>query len=238
MEAIVFDISGDFAHFKRIYTTSSPLTYSFPPPPTLRGILGAIYGSSKDDYLNIFSHEKTKLAVRIINPIRKIRLGINLINTKDNFWIPAKKGRHEARTQIRTEFLKDACFRIYVNHSDPKVMEALYDLIKNHKTVYTVSLGLSELLSQIKFVSLYDFEEKHNEEVEVTSIIPINLIENKKIIFEEEKKYFKERVPFIMNPDRVVEAYEDFIFEPDGKTIKAHLKTYYKGNNGENVAFF
>ncbi|MDI3478645.1 MAG: CRISPR-associated protein Cas5h, partial [Thermoanaerobacterium sp.] len=33
MKSLIFDIYGDFGHFKKYYTTSSPLTFSFPPPP-------------------------------------------------------------------------------------------------------------------------------------------------------------------------------------------------------------
>lgn len=238
MKTIVFDIKGDFAHFKRIYTTSSPLTYSFPPPPTLKGIIGAIYGASKEEYLSIFSNETTKLAIRIINPIKKIRLGINLINTKDNFWTPIKRGKHEARTQIRTEFLKGVCYRIYFSHSDNKILNTIEKSIMNHKSVFTVSLGLSELLADIEYVETFDFLEAQDEEVEISSIIPLSLIEEKRIVFEENRKYFKERVPFSMKADREVDKYEDFIFEPDGNSIKLFMKTFFKGNNGENIAFF
>jgi len=238
MKVIVFDIKGDFAHFKRIYTTSSPLTYSFPPLPTLKGIIGAIYGASKEEYLSIFSNETTRLAIRIINPIKKIRLGINLINTKDNFWTPVKRRHHEARTQIRTEFIKDAHYRIYFSHSDSSILTVLEDYIKNHKSVFTVSLGLSELLADIEYIETIDFLEVHNEEVEIASIIPLSFMEERSINFEGNKKYFKERVPFSMNVDREVDKYEDFIFEPDGKSIKLFMKNFFKGDNGESVSFF
>ncbi len=45
-------------------------------------------------------------------------------------------------------------------------------------------------------------------------------------------------MPIRMNPDRVVEIYDDMIYEPDGKTIKAKVKTYYRLENGENITFF
>ena len=51
MKSLIFDIYGDFGHFKKYYTTSSPLTFSFPPPPTIKGMLGAIGGISKTEYL-------------------------------------------------------------------------------------------------------------------------------------------------------------------------------------------
>lgn len=47
MKVLAFDIWADYAHFRKFYTTTSPLTFSFPPPPTIAGILGAIYGTEK-----------------------------------------------------------------------------------------------------------------------------------------------------------------------------------------------
>ena len=45
---IIFDIWGDYAHFKKPYTTTSPLTYSIPSRTALTGIIGAIMGIRKD----------------------------------------------------------------------------------------------------------------------------------------------------------------------------------------------
>ncbi|MFB3896899.1 MAG: CRISPR-associated protein Cas5, partial [bacterium] len=32
MKILVFDIWGDLGHFRKFYTTTSPLSFSFPPP--------------------------------------------------------------------------------------------------------------------------------------------------------------------------------------------------------------
>ena len=39
---LVFDIWGDFAHFRRFETTTSPLTYPFPTGSAIAGYLAAI----------------------------------------------------------------------------------------------------------------------------------------------------------------------------------------------------
>lgn len=239
MKVLVFDIWGDYGHFRKFYTTTSPLTFSFPPPPTIAGILGAIYGADKDEYLKIFSHDKCHLALRIVSVVKKVRMGINLINTKGNYWQPVKKKNHEPRTQIRTEFLKDPCFRIYVSYVDGKLFDRLEQNIKEHKSIYSVSLGLSELLADFRFKGIFDADQITDGQLAelFTPISAINLQKNE-IEIEANKKYFKEKMPIRMNPDRVVEIYDDMIYEPDGKTIKAQVKTYYKLENGENITFF
>jgi CRISPR-associated protein Cas5h len=238
MKVIVFDVFGDFAHFKKFYTTSSPLTFSFPPPPTVRGMLGAIAGIDKKEYLDCFSHKKCRVAIRILAPVKKIRMGINHVNTKGNFWIPVKKGTHEARTQIRTEFLKNPSYRFYVHHEDADIFEKLVENVKSHKTVYTISLGLSELLADFRYVGMFDFVERFNEEGEIVTVIPVNALDDYGIVFEEGKQYFKERIPVEMTSERVVERYEDVIFEVQGKSIHACTRVCWEAENGERIVFF
>lgn len=243
MKILVFDIFGDYGHFRKFYTTSSPLTFSFPPPSTIAGILGAIYGVGKNEYLEVFSLDRCKIGIKIVNPVKKVRMGINLINTKDNFWRPVlkinPKSKHEPRTQIRTEFLKEPYYRIYLAHENEGIFQAIANLLKGHKSIYTVSLGLSELLADFKFVGEYESEQKSdNEFVELqTPVIESELIKNG-LEIETGKKYFKEKMPIKMNQERIVEKYDDVIFEPDGKTIKAKVKNYYRLENGENITFF
>src|SRR5208283_1375765 len=206
MKVLVFDIWGDYAHFRKFYTTSSPLTFSFPPPPTIAGIMGAIYGAGKDEYLNIFAPIKCRLALKIVSPVRKVRMGINLINTKGNYWQPVKKKNHAPRTQIRTEFLKDPHFRIYAAHKDEKVFNKLGQSIKEHRCIYSVSLGLSELLADFRFIAIYEAEESHTGLAELST--PIRAAnfhsDSDGLVIEPGKKYFKEKIPIRMNPDRVV----------------------------------
>lgn len=242
MKILVFDIWADYGHFRKFYTTSSPLTFSFPPPPTIAGILGAIYGTDKNtnEYLKVFGGDKCKISLQILNPVKKVRMGLNLLETKGtNLKLPMSDKNLAPRTQIRTEFLKDPCFRIYFAYEDEKIFKPIAKFLKEHKSTYTVSLGLSELLADFKYVGEYDSDVKSdNELVELqTPVMETKLIKNG-LEIESGKKYFKEKMPIKMNPERIVEKYDDVIFEPDGKTIKAKVKDYYRLENGENITFF
>ncbi len=238
MRVLVFDIFGDLAHFRRFYTTSSPLSFSFPPPPTIWGMLGAIAGIDRKSYIEVFSPENCKISLQIINPIRKIRLGLNLINTKGNFWQPVKTKNHDARTQVKTEFIKDPRYRIYFYHKDEDIFENITNKIKNHETFFTFSLGLSELIGDFQFIKVTEFIEiKEKDEVYIHSLLPMSYISESKIIFEEDKSYFRERIPVIMNKERVVEKYEDVIYESNGKPIKALVNSYYKGEETNVILF-
>ena len=161
MKILGFDIWGDFGHFRKFYTTTSPLTFSFLPPPTIAGILGAIYGTDKNtnEYLRVFGYDKCRIAIQILSAVKKVRMGLNFLETKGtNLKLPMSDKNLAPRTQIRTEFLKDPRFRIYVRHEDNDVFDDLCKNIKEHLSVYTVSLGLSELLADFTYVGLYDYE--------------------------------------------------------------------------------
>lgn len=242
MRVLAFDIWGDFGHFRKFYTTTSPLTFPFPPPPTIAGILGAIYGTDKstNGHLAVFGSSRCKIALRILNPVKKVRYGINLLETRGtNLKLPMSDKNLAPRTQIRTEFLKNPRFRIFLSHEDDSVFNKIAESIINHQSIYTVSLGLSELLADFKYVGVYEAKEVISGELVdlSTPIVADNLVEDG-LEIEVDKKYFKERMPIVMNQNRVVEKYNDVIFEPDGKFIKARVKTYFSLENGENIAFF
>ncbi|MDQ7055758.1 MAG: CRISPR-associated protein Cas5 [Persephonella sp.] len=84
IKILSFDIWGEFGHFKKFYTTSSPLTFSVPPPTAVFGMLGAVLGFGKDEYLNYINADTTKIGIQILKPIKKIRMSINLIDTKNS----------------------------------------------------------------------------------------------------------------------------------------------------------
>lgn len=239
IKVLAFDIWADFGYFRKFYTTTSPLTFSFPPPPTIAGILGSIFGTDKYSNEHLKHFNQCRIGLRIINPTQKIRIGINLAETKGkNIIIPMIE--KNPRTQIRTEFLKNPKFRIYVGiEKENETFKTLVQRIKQHESVYTVSMGISELLANFSYVSLFEAELFSNSNlIDLSSpILASNLLTND-LELEQGKKYFKEKMPIIMNQERIVEKYEDVIFEPDGKTIRARVKTYCRLSDGENVSFF
>lgn len=238
MRVLIFDIYGDLGHFKKYYTTSSPLSFSFPPPSTIKGMLGAIAGIDRDEYLSVFSHEQCKIGIRIMKPIQKIRAGLNIVNTKGDKWTLVKESSHEPRSQIKVEFIKEPYYRIYFWHKDNKIFSKLMEFIQNHKRYYTLSLGLSELLADYRYVDIVRFEEKRYEDAEITSVVPFYMVEDMNIIIGGDRKYFKEKMPIVMDQNRVVHLYEDVLFEIDGKPINLYAKQYWEGENGDCLMFF
>ena len=234
---LVFDVWGDYAHFRRGYTTTSPLTYPFPSRTTLAGLISAILGLPRDSYYKLFGKDNSAFALQILNPIRKIKITQNLIDTKTGFYLWDNKGQ---RTQIPFEFIKEPKYRVYAWLSDQK-FDDLIKLIKEHKSVYTPYLGISECIANFEIFKdgMFEVEKKrvNGEEVEIHSIIKKGAV--KKIKLEKGKKYGIVKVPGFMNKDRSVSKYLEFYYEEDGKPLKITEGEYYtlKGED-VNVVFF
>ncbi|HOV46051.1 MAG TPA: type I-B CRISPR-associated protein Cas5b [Exilispira sp.] len=234
-KVFVFNVWGDYAHFRKIYTTTSPLTYSFPPRTALVGLISAIIGIDKNEYIYHFSKEKAFLALKIISPIKKVRIGENLIDTKSGHSI--KMHIIKNRTQIRYELVKNPSYRIYFWHKDNKIYDTLKEFVQQHKCVYTPYFGLSELLCNFEYFGEYNIKGpiRIDEEVELSSCIPVNII--KKPNFEIEKEYFTETIPIEMKENRIVMEYQEVLYERQGKNILMVVDNYWELENNEKIVF-
>lgn len=229
---LIFDLWGDYAHFKKHYTTTSPLSFPFPPRTTIAGIISAIIGLDKEEYLSYFSRDSAWISLRILAPIKKIRLGQNLIDTKRGF------SKIRQRTQIRIEYIKDPMYRIYFYHFNAReIFQPLREQLQKHQSVYTISLGLSQLLANFNFVGEYSLSNLSTSEyVEIDSVVPSDEVSGR-IKFEEGKEYFSINLPIEMQKGRVVTKYSDIIYERNGQRILCQPNSYYKVGNGENILF-
>ncbi|WP_300903338.1 type I-B CRISPR-associated protein Cas5b [uncultured Clostridium sp.] len=232
MKCLCFDIFGDYGHFRKFYTTSSPLTFSMPPRTAICGILSAIIGLDKEEYLKHFSKDKAKIAVQINNPIKKTRVSYNLINTKTaKFYSEIKD-----RTRVTFELLKNPSFRIYINHCDDYIYNKIKTFIENKSNYYTISLGLSQFIADFNYVDEYNFSLIDNNEdlVEINSVL--KFYEDMEIEIESDKEYFTDTMPNEMNIDRVVTEYSKVLFERTGKSIKC-ITDYYENEEGVKIVF-
>jgi CRISPR-associated protein Cas5h len=237
-KVLVFDIWGDFAHFKRIETTTSPLTYPFPIGTALSGLVAAIIGLERDSYYEMFSRLNFAFGVRILNPIRKTRINLNFINTKYGFrlWDVIRHGK-PPHTQIPLEFIRNPKYRIYLHISSSlaDVHKKLKKYLEEHETVYTPYLGISELLANFRFIGEFDAKlTKIKGEEEIHSVISIPDI---RIVLEEGKRYGREIIPLYMDKERRVIEYGDMIYEANSRSIRISEGSFYDVN-GEHVIFF
>lgn len=225
-KVLVFDIWGDFAHFRKIETTTSPLTYSIPTGTSLSGIISAIIGQERDSYYNLFFPESAKLAIRMLNPLKKIRININLIKTDEGFYLWDIKGTPRSPTPF--EFVKEPKYRIYIWLKDKELHKVLKDFLQNHKSVYTPYLGISELIANFFFIG--EFDAKIIESGKEEKIHSVVRRDKSKLIVDvkEGLTYIRERIPIFMDSNRVVQEYADVFFEANANPMKVENTIFYK----------
>lgn len=230
---LAFDIWGDYGYFRRGYTTTSTITYPFPSRTSIAGLISSILGIERDGYYDIFSENNSKIGLRILNPINKINLNFNYINTKASFSLADIK--KNPRVQVQAEFLKDVKYRIYVSLNDKQLMEQLFDLLNNHKSIFTPCLGISECLADFKLVydEFINVKPIYGENIDINSVI----LKENKIDIEPGKDYGIIKSPGFMDNERRVLKFLEYYYEKNGKTIKIKNGDYYKIGE-ENIVLY
>ena len=240
---LVFDVWGNYAHFRRFYTTTSPLTFPIPPRTALCGLIGAIVGLEKEnnEYLKYFSKDSAFIGLRLLAPVKKVMIAENLIHTKNAKGIGMNL--ISERCQIGVEFIREPRYRIYFYHKDKVIYNDLKEKLKYHKSVYTPCFGLSENIANFEFIDEFETEVNlpADEYIEVHSVLSTeNIASQGGINFNVPGEYFSIRLPVEMTTERIVTKYSDILFERNGKPIEAKLISQYWAINckeEENIVF-
>lgn len=232
MKTIVFDIKADWGHFRKPYAPVSPVTFPFPPPPTVLGMIGAICGYGKDEYAERIGWDRVKIAVSLKAPVKRYRTALNLVNTNSNKFF--RLVGEASRSQIPYEFLKSPAYRIFVADAAVETMNDLERYLRSDTTVYTPSLGLVQCIAMVSFVGIYQSDQLPSGKLEVTSTIPLAL---GRVHYAEGGRYTRFRIPHLMRPDRTVEKYSEALVEETLQPITVETSHAFRVND-ENVLFF
>lgn len=228
MKFVVFDIWADYAHFKKPFTTMSPQTFSIPTGTAIIGLISAIVGIDKNNYWEKFEKNSYQLAIGVRESIKKVIIPFNTLKTTSykHFY------RFESHKRTNMEFIKDGKFRIWFSWNDMDNFNKLIHNLKNHKSHYTVSLGLAWNIADFKFIGIFEgtFVKPNKKYFKINSVIPKRLIVQDGEIDFENRKIFLNNIPVRMRPDnsRIVEKYDEYLFDNDGKPIRAIVDNIIK----------
>jgi len=255
MKVLVFDIWGDYAHFKKIYATTSALTYLVPTKPAIYGYIGAVIGLEKfnNSYLHHFADKSCLIGLSLHGSVSLEnryaedtvekqavvlrRMGINL---------RAELGRRkEAASPKPTlmEFVWRPKYRVYVHHRDEGLFERLKTHLEEHRTVFTPSLGLAGLLSNFRFIGVFASEAKSMDApVAIHSIIPKRqFLGFDSAMFDDPDHDFyiieQSMYAIEMDIERNVTERDDVLLERTGKPIFVKVKQFYPVHDANIVLF-
>lgn len=238
MKTLVFDIEGDYAHFKKIYATTSAITYPIPPKTTLYGLIWAIgciaKSENKNLYLKYFSDKQCLLGINILRQIETQRININLrpklgrLNENDN------------RKPTMIEYIYKPKYRIYFSHENHELYNSVKTNLEKKTTIYTPTLGLANLMAHINYIGEFEAEKKvSNNLITINSVCPKtkfkefdleNLMDNEII---EQSMYSIE-----IDLDRNITERDDILMDRTAKPITAYFNEFYEIKNLCNAILF
>lgn len=234
---LVFDISGDMAMFRKPYTTTSLVSYPFPPPTAVAGLLGAIIGidnhaGSDGAGAAAFWNdmEEVRIAIGLKESLHWITTAVNMIKFKD------PNGDMGEHIQAKHQMVKDPAYRIYV--SGGTIYSDLKKRLENDEFVYTPYLGVAYALADINYIG--EFKEESLGDNFVKTIVPAynNLV----VDVKQSKSVHKELVPYKMDMQRgAIETVGAFYTEyqiSNGLWIRENGDVQITQVGDEGVAWF
>jgi CRISPR-associated protein Cas5h len=231
MRMVVFDISGYMAHFRRFYSSVTPLTYHFPPRNTVMGILACMLGFDKDSYYETFSRDKCRIAVALRTPVRRVMLPTNYLDT-DQITLQKLRGIGN-RVPTRMEYLlavppsEYVSYRIFVTHEGQFLLNQLARRLTDRRFAYPVSLGPAHCLAEANLVYYGEAEviEGDGDEYLVSTVIPQDTIVDGPAPAEGIKIMLEERLPPDFKDGRMpTGASRNYVFEASGKPLRIKIR--------------
>ncbi|MEM1992017.1 MAG: type I-B CRISPR-associated protein Cas5b [Candidatus Caldarchaeum sp.] len=222
----VFDAKCFFAHFRKHFSTTSSLSYPFPPRTTIAGMMAAMLGYDRDAYYPIFSSEKCRIALQIRTPIRRITSTVNYLMTDKPVTLSKLRGIG-GQAQVHMEMLvsdtyelHQLSYRVFFNHEDMDLLKEITERVRRRRFVYPPSLGTVNNIAELEYVDLVDAEVyRPNGEVEIYTVVPVSAL--RRVLPQHERRIFiEELVPADFTEDRRLKREENYIYEGEGRPIK------------------
>ncbi|AWR95403.1 CRISPR-associated protein Cas5 [Acidianus brierleyi] len=218
MEKILsIQIFSKLAHFRKVFSNSTSLSYYFPPRTTIMGIVAAAMGKDKDSYYDEL--DKFNYAVEALTPLKKLVFGESYLDT-DSVNVQRFRGVSN-RVPTTKEFISPSRgnflgYDIYITYN-----KNIEEAFKRPK--YPLTLGTAEMLAWIEKIEMLECQEENDfSDNEVYGVFPSSFsIETGSVITLEYS------VPRRYENERMSGKLYDYFFSTNTSPVK--VKTG-KGN--------
>lgn len=245
---VAFNWKGMFAHFRQFDANSSSLSYSFPPPTVITGMIAGLFGIERDEYYKLFSKKFLKLTVQIVTPPRKIMQTVNYIYATQPGHL--NMSASNVHTQIPMEFVvsprfpdEPMTYRIFLKFDDGEFGRELEKVITKNQMKYLPYFGSAPFSSWIEWLGVPQKVEvlKSEEPIQVNSVVPVDVIVPNSLAldFNEEvpPAYFREHMRREFAPGREPGPLINLLWEKNRSKIRAVFKApvHYLKLHGEDL---
>lgn len=229
MKGIIFNIEGNWGHFRRPETNNNPLTHDFITKTALVGLIGAVLGKNRKEMTELFPVLTSRFiyGVQVLNDVKKFSFGFSSRKLGGS-----SKG--EQRSRKRMEILKDPNYKIALALKDTGA-ETFFDefvfAVKNSIAAYTPVFGIHNCPANIESKTILEgnFIEKESgeDEFETNSFVALNYQELAKVTQTKHFHIGIDRIPTYQkdfyNP---LDKYVTVAYPSNGNVVKAKGKFF------------
>ncbi|HPZ55440.1 MAG: CRISPR-associated protein Cas5 [Bacillota bacterium] len=204
MEAVIFDIRGSIAHFRRPDTVVTHHSYPFITRTALFGLVSAILGEEDLEGERWFG-------LRLMN---RVSSSFQQVSMLGKGWLGSGPAFNR---QTAIELVVDPHYRV---HYSGRYTQELAQRIGSGKSVYTTYLGSAFCLTLPKLIRVEKLEEvDYYDEVTTSGVVPAHIIDE--LIVEPGMQYARcDGVRYRHVEDRVFDGVIDFVYEVSGGPIR------------------
>ncbi|MEM2591395.1 MAG: type I-B CRISPR-associated protein Cas5b [Thermofilaceae archaeon] len=241
----LFTICGTFAHWRKWFTTTSALTYAFPPRTAVVGMIGAILGVPREKVAEVFKTNDTRIAVCPLRSIVKDRLPEKWRQSPPRIvkgrFDPAKM---DESFQENLEVIRRPRYRIVFSYRDETLMKELRERLEQKRWVYPPCMGIMGFLADVEWEGEDVAEVVGVQEANIISVLPLDEAMAKTVDLSESEAILREeRVPNEVFPDRTFRHLDLAYVSRNAKPLrvrsaKGPLPVYRLRKNGGTVIFF
>lgn len=242
-ECLSFTVSGSWAHFRRIDTTTEKLTYRVIPRTTVAGLIAAVLGEPRDSYYDTFAREASAIAISPQSSLETMSIPMLTLPTEEGDIKTAEgvsgktvvdpETTGEERKRRTFEYVVDPSYRIDVVLEDRPTFARLAELLTSGRSVYTPYLGKSECLASIDDVTTTTVEAVESADA-VDSIVP-----EVHVVPSPGTPLRMERTPAFMRADsdgRRTTGYLSYAYAPGSEQLSVDGAPAH-GVDGRTVCF-
>jgi CRISPR-associated protein Cas5h len=219
MRGFLFDIKGNWAHYRKPETNNNPLTHDFITKTAVLGLMGAVLGTERKEMSRLFPQlsEDMLYGVHVKSAVKKESWAFTLRYVVD-FLQKAPK---------QMEFLKNPENRIALalkNERSATQFDAFQQALQTQEAKFTPVLGLHNCPAELNFITAGEFDERNGNFITQSFVKDHQLDASKLVNAPNASKGFRlgvERVPTFQDNDfwNPPDRYVRVIYPSEGKEV-------------------
>lgn len=217
-----FTLTGNFAHFRMRFTTTSPATHLVPPRHTIAGIIGAIMGLERDKIAETFDPSQSKIGIEVLSHLSTIKITSKLLRLKGSPTLETVLGVSDHMI-VPFQLVKNPKYRIWFSHENQNIQEQLETLLRNHECVYSPALGLASLLADFSWdgeVETTKLSIKQGMSIQTRSVAPVDFFDPYPM---EENHFIIDKHALHLDVSRIPTGFLRVVFDANGNWMEGEL---------------